>query len=202
MTRTLLQQISSDMADVVAGARQSLVQVRNGGRGAGAGSIWHSDGLIVTNAHVAGSRSLQVTLPDGRDLPATLLAHDRNLDLAALSVKADGLPTISLGESRQLQPGQVVLAMGHPWGVTGAVSAGVVIGMGSHQPDAPTSRRDWLVANLRLRPGHSGGPMMDVQGRLVGINTMITGPEVAMAVPTHVVKDFLQDALRSEQARL
>ena len=202
MTRTLLQQISSDMADVVAGARQSLVQVRNGGRGAGAGSIWHSDGLIVTNAHVAGSRSLQVTLPDGRDLPATLLAHDRNLDLAALSVKADGLPTISLGESRQLQPGQVVLAMGHPWGVTGAVSAGVVIGMGSHQPDAPTSGRDWLVANLRLRPGHSGGPMMDVQGRLVGINTMITGPEVAMAVPTHVVKDFLQDALRSEQARL
>ena len=66
---------------------------------AGAGSIWHSDGLIVTNAHVVGGRALEVTLPDGRELPARLLAHDRSLGLAALSVDADGLPAIDVGDS-------------------------------------------------------------------------------------------------------
>ena len=185
MVNTALQQLSAEMADVVAEVRRSLVHVRNGGRGAGAGSIWHADGLILTNAHVVGSRALRVTLPDGRDLPASVVAHDSGLDLAALAVEADGLPYISLGGSMRLQPGQLVLAMGHPWGVSGAVSAGVVIGMGPHLPEMRSPGRDWLVANLRLRPGHSGGPMMDVQGRLVGINTMITGPEVAMAVPVH-----------------
>ena len=200
MVNTALQQLSTEMADVVAEVRRSLVHVRNGGRGAGAGSIWHADGLILTNAHVVRSRALRVTLPDGRDLPASVVAHDSGLDLAALAVKADGLPTISLGDSMRLQPGQLVLAMGHPWGVSGAVSAGVVIGMGPHLPEMRSPGRDWLVANLRLRPGHSGGPMMDAQGRLVGINTMITGPEVAMAVPVHVAKAFLQEALRTEQA--
>ena len=145
------------------------------------------------------SRTLQVTLPDGRTRPGQLLAHDAAIDLAALSVDAAGLPTINLGESRHLKPGEMVLAMGHPWGVEGAVSAGVVIGVGPDLPGAPPSGREWIAANLSLRPGHSGGPMMDVQGRLVGINTMINGPEVAMAVPVDVVKDFLQEALRSQR---
>ena len=192
-----LQQLSTEMADVVAGVRRSLVHVHNGHHGTGAGSIWHSDGLILTNAHVVGSRAVQVTLPDGRRLPARLLAHDGGLDLAALSVNASDLSTIPIGESRRLQPGQMVMAMGHPWGVSGAVAAGVVIGVGPHLPEAPMSGRDWIAADLLLRPGHSGGPMMDAQGRLVGINTMIVGPDVAIAVPVHVVKAFLRDALPS-----
>jgi S1-C subfamily serine protease len=144
---------------------------------------------------------LQVTLRDGRELSARVLALDSGLDLAALAVEADGLPTIELGDSRGLRPGQLVLAMGHPWGVSGAVAAGAVIGTGPRQQDTPSPEREWIVAGLRLRPGHSGGPMMDVQGRLVGINTMITGPQVAMAVPVHVVKDFLSEALREERSR-
>ena len=196
---TALQELSAEMADLAAGVRRSLVHIRNGRHGAGAGSIWHPEGLIITNAHVVGSRSIQVTLPDGRDLPANVLAYDNGLDLAALSVEADDLPTIGLGESRRLKPGQIVLAMGNPWGVSGAVTAGIVIGVGSDVPDMPSNGREWVVAGLRLRPGHSGGPMMDVQGRLVGINTMITGPEVAMAVPVHVVKTFLHDALHEQK---
>ena len=196
----LLQQLSSDMADLATSVRRSLVHIRNGSRGAGAGSIWHSDGLIVTNAHVAANRELHVTLPDGRELPARVLAHDSGLDLAALSVEGNGLPAISLGDSRRLRPGELVLAMGHPWGVSGAATAGVVIGVGNEVPETPLRGREWVAAALRLRPGHSGGPMMDADGRLVGINTMITGPEVAMAVPVHVVKDFLRDALRAERS--
>ncbi len=192
---TILQTLSNEMADVAAEVRKSLVHIQSGRQGAGAGSIWHSDGLIVTNAHVAGSRSLEVTLPDGRKEPARLLAHDSRLDLAALSVDVTGLPAVPVGDSRDLKPGEIVLAMGHPWGVEGATTAGVVIENGPYVPELTNSRRQWIVANLPLRPGHSGGPMMDAEGRLVGINTMITGPEVAMAVPVDVVKGFLRDAL-------
>lgn len=195
-----LEQISAGMADVADAVRRSLVHITNGRRGAGAGSIWHPDGLVLTNAHVVGSRGLRVTLPDGREVEARVVAYDKGLDLAALSVGGNGLPTIELGDSTRLRAGELVLAMGHPWGVQGAVTAGVVVGVGAGMPEAPASDREWVVANLRLRPGHSGGPMMDARGRLVGINTMITGPSVAMAVPVHVAKEFLRDALKSRRA--
>ena len=195
---TTLQSLSIEMANVVERVGRSLVHVRSGRQGAGAGSIWHADGLIMTNSHVVQSRRLQVVLPDGRELPARVLAHDQTLDIAALSVDADGLPTIDLGDSQALEPGQLVMAMGHPWGVAGAVSAGVVIGLETQEAHRGAAGREWVVANLPLRPGHSGGPMMDSEGRLIGINTMISGPEVAMAVPVHVVKGFLREALRAE----
>jgi len=189
------------MADVAGGVRGSLVQIRDGDRGAGAGSIWHADGLIVTNAHVVGSRSIHVILPDGREVPGLLIAHEPTLDLAALAVDAGGLPAIELGDSRSLRPGELVISLGHPWGVEGAAAAGVVIGVGLGPSDSPTSGREWVIASLRLRPGHSGGPMVDSRGRLVGINTMITGPAVAMAVPVHVAKGFLQRALKAGKGR-
>ena len=80
-----LEQISAGMADVADAVRRSLVHISNGRRGAGAGSIWHPDGLVLTNAHVVGSRGLRVTLPDGREVGATVVAYDQGLDLAALS---------------------------------------------------------------------------------------------------------------------
>jgi serine protease Do len=192
----LLQQLNLEMSAVVENVRRSLVQITNGQRGTGAGTIWHADGLIVTNAHVVGRRSLRATLPDGRTLPVRLLARDASCDLAALAVDATGLPTSELGQSKQLQPGQWVLALGHPWGVAGAVTAGVVIGVGP-PPEMPLPQRELIQVGLRLRPGHSGGPLVDVHGRLVGINTMMAGPEVGLAVPVHVVKTFLRQALGS-----
>lgn len=192
----LWQQLNGDMSVVVEKVRRSLVQISNG-RGAGAGTIWHTDGLIVTNAHVvAGRDHLKVTLPDGRTLPARLLATDAGRDLAALSVDANNLPTIAVGDSKQLKPGQWVLALGHPWGVLGAATAGIVIDSG-RPPEMPASRSEFIQVGLHLRPGHSGGPLVDVQGRLVGINTMITGPEVGLAVPVQQVKNFLRQALGS-----
>ncbi len=195
----IAQQLNAEMASVAESAGRGLVQVHNGGRGAGTGTIWHPDGLVVTNAHVVSGGPLRVTLPDGRKLKARLLARDREQDLAALVVEASGLPTIEIGGSRDLQPGQWVLAMGNPWGVRGAVTAGIVIGMGSEWPEMPRSRREWIVVGLHLRPGYSGGPLVDVQGRLVGINTMMTGPDVGMAVPVHVVKAFLRESLGSQR---
>jgi serine protease Do len=192
----MLHQLNLDMSDLVENVRRSLVQVSNGRRGTGAGTVWHPDGLILTNAHVVGRRNLRVTLPDGRTLPARLLAHDPALDVAALKVDATGLPTVELGKSKQLQPGQWVLALGHPWGVAGAVTAGVVIGVGLPL-EMQLPRRELIQVSLHLRPGHSGGPLVDARGRLVGINTMMAGPDVGLAVPVHVVKGFLREALGS-----
>jgi len=191
----LIQQLNDEMSSAVEGVRKSLVEIHNGHGGAGAGTIWHSDGLIITNAHVVrGRRGLKVTLPDKRTLPARLLAHDDQHDLAALSVDATGLPTIQAGDSQLLKAGQWVMAIGHPWGIAGAVTAGIVIGEGAQLPEMAASEREWIAVSLHLRPGHSGGPLVDIDGRLVGINTMIAGPDVGMAVPAHVVRAFLHRA--------
>ena len=192
----MLRALNADMASLVERVRGSLVQIHNGRRGIGAGTIWHPEGLILTNAHVAGRRRpLQVALPSGETLPARVLAQDAERDLAALAVEASGLPTIELGRSQDLRPGQWVLAVGHPWGVTGAVTAGVVIGMSDQLPELPMAGRELIAVDLHLRPGFSGGPLVDAQGRLVGINTMMAGPGVGVVVPVHVVKRFLRDAL-------
>lgn len=207
----LLEQLNESIGEVVDRAGHSLVRVSAGGRGFGAGSVWHSDGLIITNAHVVsgsgGARrsggDLSVTLPDGSTHPARLLAQDAAQDLAALSIDstgdAAGLTPVALGDSRSLEPGQWVMALGHPWGVAGAVTGGAVIGWGSDLPEtesmAGAEEREWIAVGLSLRPGHSGGPLVDAQGRLVGICAMMAGPQVGMAVPVHTAKEFLRREL-------
>jgi S1-C subfamily serine protease len=140
------------------------------------------------------TRRLQAILADGRTLPAQVLALDEGHDLAALSVNAAGLSTIAPGDSKAIRPGQWVMALGHPWGVRDALTAGVVIGTGDNLPEMQPGR-EWIALNLTLRPGHSGGPLLDMDGTLLGVNTMISGPEVGYAVPAHVVKRFLRDGL-------
>ena len=196
---SLTEEIGSDIAELAGKVAHTVVQVHNG-RGAGAGTIWHPDGLVLTNAHVADRSSLRVSLNDGRSVEAGVLASDERLDLAALQIEASDLTSIELGESTTLRPGQLVFAMGHPRGVQNALAAGVVIGVGAQWPDAPEHQREWVVVDLKLRPGNSGGPLFDARGRLIGINSMITGPQVGMAVPVHVAKAFLSDALSSAVA--
>lgn len=197
---TVLTQLSEEMGNVADGARRSLVQIHNGRRGAGSGVIWNAGGLIVTNAHVVQSRrwhkgpdgGLRVTLPGGNTLSARLLASDENIDVAALAVEAEDLAPLELGDSKALRPGQWVLALGYPFGVPGAACAGAVIGIGPDLPERPAQGHDLIATSLRVRPGDSGGPLVDGRGRLVGINSMMAGPEVGLAVPVHVIKDFLR----------
>lgn len=199
---SLLVQLDDQMAAVNARARQSLVQITSGTgwhKGSGAGTIWHSDGLIVTNAHVIARGRVQVTLPDGQVLPARVLAADEDLDLAALQVEASDLPPINLGNSKSLRPGQWVTAVGHPWGVLGASTSGIVIGAGREFPELVAQGREWIAVSLHMRPGHSGGPLLDAEGNVVGINTMITGPDVGFAIPVDVIKAFLKAALGRDE---
>ncbi|NWF67745.1 MAG: trypsin-like peptidase domain-containing protein [Chloroflexi bacterium] len=207
---TLLQQLNAQMSNVIEQGWRSLVRVGNG-EGAGAGTIWHPDGLIVTNAHVAAQRTrrgwrrpvasdeLKVTLADGRDFMAQVIAFDEQNDLAALAIETRDLPTIALGNSWDVRTGQWVMALGHPWGVHGAATSGIVIGKGTNLPEMPAGR-DWIALSLHLRPGHSGGPLLDTNGQLIGINTMITGPDVGFAIPVDTVKSFLRQALGTRGA--
>ncbi len=193
-----LQQLNDELAAVASGVQRSLVRIVSGGSGVGAGAVWHSDGLIVTNAHVVGrGHGLQVRLADGRTLPARVLAHSQDRDLAALAVDAAQLPAIPLGRSRALKPGDFVMALGYPWGIANGATGGIVIGVGKDFPELPHLAFDGVVANLRLRPGHSGGPLVDFQGRLVGVNMLMNGPEIGVAIAVDVVKEFLRETLGS-----
>lgn len=188
-----LQDLNEKQSALVERVQASLVEVSNGREGFGAGVIWHPDGMIVTNAHVIRRHPLHIKLRDGRTLDARLVAYDQENDIAALATDAMNLDAIELGDSQSLAPGQLVLALGHPWGVPRAVTAGVIIGAGARLPESPRANREWVAVSLRLRPGNSGGPLVDARGRLLGINTMMTGPDFGMAVPVHVIKRFMRE---------
>lgn len=213
--QTLLQQFSAEMAALSSQSLRSLVQVRRGGRGIGSGGVWRSDGWIVTNAHVVtdwggrGNRQdriaddLKIGLADGRELPGHVIAVDAENDLAAVQIDAQNLPAFVLGDSQTLQPGEMVWSLGFPWGIHGGATIGTVIGVGSRVGDLDSGGRPLLAASLHLRPGHSGGPMVDAQGRLVGINSMMNGPDVGIAVPVSVARRFFDEVeqkLRAAQS--
>ncbi len=162
-----------------------------GGSSMGSGVVWQSDGLIVTNAHVVHDERPLVSLGDAGTLDARVVALDRHRDLALLSVDADGLRAAPIGDAESLRAGSLVLALGHPHGVANAMSLGVV--------HAVTTRRGmprYIVADLRLAPGNSGGPLVDSTGRVVGINAMIVGG-LGVAIPSTVVRRFLHEVSRS-----
>lgn len=193
---SLIRALDAELSSLVDQARKSLVRVHNGRQGTGAGTILHKDGLLVTNAHVIAGKKPQITLWDGREFEGKLLAVDRQIDLAAVAIDAGDLPVIELANGSRLQPGHWVVALGHPWGVLGATTAGMVIAVGKPVEGLPY-RGPLIQVGLHLRPGHSGGPMVDGRGRLVGLNTMIAGPQVGLAVPIQTVKRFLKQALDS-----
>ena len=186
-----LQKLNNEIAGLVKKVARSLAVVRDGKQGGAAGIIWHSDGLIVTNAHIISRERAKVMLADGRTFDAELVARDVDKDLAALSIDADGLAALPLGDSESLMPGQFVIAMGHPRGINNVATAGIVMGEGARHLKV-SNAQSLLAVNLSLRPGNSGGPLVDTEGRLVGINTIMTGPDTGLAIPVDTAKAFLR----------
>jgi serine protease Do len=173
--------------------RRSTVEVRlRGANAGGSGVIATADGEIVTNAHVARGSGASVRLWDGREFPARLLARDARRDLAALKVDAGGLPAATFGDSGALRVGELVMAIGNPMGFIGALTTGVVHALGTL---AGFGRQNWVLADVRLAPGNSGGPLADAYGRVIGINAMIVNGIVnglGAAVPGNAVTAFLR----------
>lgn len=165
----------------------SVVQVRDGRRGAGAGIIWGRDGRVLTNHHVvAGHGEVEIELRDGRGFAAQVRARNPALDLALLQVESDDLPAAPVGDSTRLRVGELVFAVGHPWGQRNVVTAGIISGFG--QVDLPGNGRKatYLHSDVRLAPGNSGGPLLNAEGAVVGINAMIFGGDLSVAIPSHV----------------
>ena len=179
--------LGSAAEEVAARVRTSVAEVRTRGAGTGAGTIWRRDGMVVTNHHVVARDRAEVVLADGRAFAATVRARDPRNDLAVLQVDARDLPAAPVGDARRLRPGELVLAVGHPFGVTGALTIGVV-----HQAlpargyqYGEQGQRELVQADVLLGPGNSGGPLVDAVGRVVGINAMVYGG-LALAVPSHL----------------
>ena len=185
---------SAASARMIERARESVVQVRSRGRGAGAGMIWDTDGLVLTNHHVVagrrGSRRIQVALRDGQVYDAEVAKRARSLDLALLRVKdvPGDLPAATLGDSDELRVGELVFAIGHPWGRLGAVTAGIVSGLGMVR--GPGERVRYIQSDVSLAPGNSGGPLLNTRGEVVGINAMIFG-SLALSIPSNATNIWL-----------
>src|SRR5215207_8933758 len=189
-----LEAASSAGARMVERALKSVVQVQSRARGSGAGVIWDADGHVLTNHHVvAGGRrggKVTVILHDDRAIDAEVLRRGRNLDLALLRLKngPGDLPAAPVGNSEELRVGELVYAIGHPWGRLGAVTAGIVSGMGEVR--GPGGRARYVQSDVALAPGNSGGPLLNARGEVVGINAMIFGG-LALAIPSNTASAWL-----------
>ncbi len=178
--------------------------------GVGSGFIIDADGLILTNYHVIdGAQDLVVTLEDGRELAATVVAADQTHDLAVVKVDATGLPTIELGSSADLQVGQLVVAIGSPLGTyTDTVTSGILSGTGRTITVASaTSRRgqtltDLLQTDAAINEGNSGGPLLDATGHAIGINTAVdsTAQGIGFAVPIDTAASVIAEARAANAA--
>jgi serine protease Do len=175
------------LGEVAERVRRFTVLVQPGGRGSGSGVVWNSDGTIITNAHVARGSRVEVTLWDGREFTAEVSARDSRRDLAVLRSSASNLGTATTADSSRIRPGEIAIAVGNPLGFLGAMTMGVIQAVG----ELPgLGNRTWVQSDVRLAPGNSGGPLADVHGRVVGINTMVAG-RLALAIPSNEVVQFL-----------
>lgn len=186
--------LSAQLAALVERLKRSLVIVQNGRHGAGAGVVWSRDGLILTNAHILTRSTARITLPDDRRLDARLVARDPEVDLALLRLDIDALEPLPIGDSQNLRAGELVFAIGHPWGQRAVVTSGVVSRLATARTNGPRREIPIIRTDARLAPGNSGGPLVNASGEFVGVNTMIVGGDQGFAVPSAVAVDFVQSS--------
>ena len=180
-------------------ARQAQPQV-----GLGSGVIASSDGYLLTNNHVIeGADDIEILLSDGRRATAKVVGTDPDTDVAVLKISLDRLPTIAFGSNDALQVGDVVLAIGNPFGVGQTVTAGIVSALGRNQLGINTFE-NFIQTDAAINPGNSGGALVDASGNLVGINTAIFSRSggslgIGFAIPASTAREVMEGLVRDGQ---
>jgi serine protease Do len=170
--------------------------------GQGSGFIVDSGGYLLTNLHVIrDARDIQVTLADGRKYEGTIVATDRLTDLALIKISADKLVPVRWGDSDEAEAGAMVWAVGSPFGLERSVTSGILSAK-NRAGLAGTAYQNFLQTDTAVNPGNSGGPLVNADGRVIGVNTAIVGDVyqgISFAIPSNVARE-VYDRLRSEGA--
>src|SRR5512136_2800152 len=173
--------------------------------GAGSGLIVAPDGFVLTNAHVVEQASeITVNLTEGTIVPAQVVGHDAATDLAVLRAEAGGLPAATLGDSDGLRVGQLVIAIGNPFGFQSTVSTGVISALGrSLRGQSGYLIENVIQTDVALNPGNSGGPLVDSRGRVIGLNTAIISMAqgISFAVPINTVRWVVSELVMHGKVR-
>ena len=171
-------------------------------QGTGSGFIIKSDGLVLTNAHVVnGADTVTVTLKDGREFTGQVLGSDELTDVAVVKIPASSLPSVSVGNSEQLRPGEWAIAIGNPLGLDNTVTAGIISATGRSSSDVgvPDKRIGFIQTDAAINPGNSGGPLLNQQGQVIGINTAIIGRAqgLGFAIPINRAQEIANQLIAS-----
>jgi serine protease Do len=194
MNASFMGQFGSDAKSLADALRQSVVEIRSA-HGSGTGIVWGA-GLIVTNAHCApGGAPVHVGV-NGKLWNGDVVAHARDHDLALVSGPSIVAPPLALRDASTVRIGELVFAYGHPMGIRDSLAMGAIHGIARH-PRSGDAR--FIVADVRLAPGNSGGPLVDADGRLVGINSMVVNG-LGVAIPAFAVQRFIDRATASRAA--
>jgi S1-C subfamily serine protease len=175
--------------------------------GQGSGFIIDHDGHILTNYHViAEARQVEVTLHNRKKYRATVVGTDRSHDLAIIQIKAPELAPMTLGDSKNLQVGQKVYAIGNPFGLSGTLTSGLVSSIRSVQEPEGVTIDEAIQTDAAINPGNSGGPLLNSRGEVIGINTMIASNSgqnagIGFAIPINTAKAVLNDLVTLGRVR-